>query len=246
MLTKLIKQEFLATARVMGILYLVMLVLAMGCQILAGNLGEWGDLARALFLLAELACALVTLPILILRFKQNLLGDEGYLMLTLPVSVHQHLWSKLTAAAAWSVLSTLMAALALNIVRYGSEWSDLPLIKINDKPVTFGGDILLLMELVVLALVGVCTICLQFYAALAAGHSFSRHKMAFSVAWFVGLNAATSFLIELLPSPELHFRGNVMSSVHQAVWIIIAGTVVVGAAYYAITAYCLERHLNLD
>ena len=246
MLKKLLKQEFLATARAMGILYLVMLVLAMGGQLMVGRLGDLGKLVQALCLLAAMACGLLSLPIMIVRFKQNLLGDEGYLMLTLPVSVHQHLWSKLIVSAVWSALSTLMTALSWNIILYGSEWEDVPLIKINDTPVAFGNDPLLVAELLVLGVVGVCTICLQFYAALAAGHSFSRHKMAFSVAWFVGLNAATSFLIELLPSPDFRFRVDLMSSVHQAVWLIIGGTAVVGAVYYAITVYCLQRHLNLS
>ena len=246
MLKKLLKQEFLATTRVMGILYLVMLVLAMGSQLLVNSLGELGELVRALILLLAMACGLATVPVMIVRFKQNLLGDEGYLMLTLPVSVHQHLWSKLIVSAAWSALSALMTTLALNIIRYGSEGADMPLISINGTPLTFGGDGLLVAELVVLGLVGVCTICLQFYAALAAGHGFSRHKMLLSAVWFVGLNAATSLLIELLPSPDLHFRGNLMADVHQAVWLIIAGTAAVGAAYYAITVYCLQRHLNLS
>lgn len=246
MLKKLLKQEFLATARVMGILYLVMLVLAMGSQLLVSSLGELGELVRALILLLAMACGVATVPVMIVRFKQNLLGDEGYLMLTLPVSVHQHLWSKLIVSAAWSVLSTLMTALALNIIRYGSDWEDVVLLKINDHPVSFGNDPLLLAELVVLGVVGVCTICLQFYAALAAGHGFSRHKMALSVAWFVGLNAATSFVIGLLPSPDFHFRADLMASVHQAVWLIIGGTAVVGAVYYAITVYCFQRHLNLS
>ena len=121
MLKKLLKQEFLATTRVMGILYLVMLVLAMGSQLLVNSLGELGELVRALILLMAMACGLATVPVMIVRFKQNLLGDEGYLMLTLPVSVHQHLWSKLIVSAVWSALSALMTALALNIIRYGSE-----------------------------------------------------------------------------------------------------------------------------
>lgn len=100
MLKKLLKQEFLATARAMGILYLVMLVLAMGGQLMVGRLGDLGKLVQALCLLAAMACGLLSLPIMIVRFKQNLLGDEGYLMLTLPVSVHQHLWSKLIVSAA--------------------------------------------------------------------------------------------------------------------------------------------------
>ena len=101
MLTKLIKQEFRATARVMIPMYLVMLALAVGARFFTDDLGDLGDLLKALCALAVLACILVNVAAMILRFKQNLLGDEGYLMFTLPVTVHQHLWAKLVAAVAW-------------------------------------------------------------------------------------------------------------------------------------------------
>ena len=44
--------------------------------------------------------------------------------------------------------------------------------------------------MVVLVFLGLVAMCLQFYSALAAGHSLPTHKMAWSVAWYFGLQFA--------------------------------------------------------
>ena len=101
MLRKLLKQEFRATARVMLPLYLVTFVLALAVrlvlllsqnQVLLDSVG--GRTLRAIllgvsvtaFVVATIATFLAALIQAVLRFRSNLLGDEGYVMFTLPVS----------------------------------------------------------------------------------------------------------------------------------------------------------------
>ena len=198
MLTKLIKQEFRATARVMIPMYLVMLALAVGARFFTDDLGDLGDLLKALCALAVLACILVNVAAMILRFKQNLLGDEGYLMFTLPVTVHQHLWAKLVAAVAWFAATLAISLGSLCILADSTAFTigaggiqvGIPLVSVHGVAVAFPDNGLFLLELAVLGFVAGCTLCLQFYAALAAGYSFSSHKMALSVVWFVLLSLA--------------------------------------------------------
>jgi hypothetical protein len=47
----------------------------------------------------------MTLIVLIQRFYKNLLGDEGYLMFTLPVQSWSHILSKLAVSMLWTVVS---------------------------------------------------------------------------------------------------------------------------------------------
>ena len=108
MLRKLLKQEFRATARVMLPLYLVTFVLALAVrlvlllsqnQVLLDSVG--GRTLRAIllgvsvtaFVVATIATFLAALIQAVLRFRSNLLGDEGYVMFTLPVSTHQLVWA---------------------------------------------------------------------------------------------------------------------------------------------------------
>ena len=107
MLMKLVKHEFRATGRVMGLLFLVLLAAAVGAnfsiQVLNGSslslLRILGALVMSAYVMAVIGVCFVCFFLMLQRFYRNLLGDEGYVMFTLPVSVHQHVWSKLMVTA---------------------------------------------------------------------------------------------------------------------------------------------------
>lgn len=109
MLTKLLKYEFKATARVMVPLYALAAFLACVAQMTLWEFAvESGNAPHGVSLLFLVAAAAamgaaiaVTVVLMIQRFRSNLLGNEGHVMLTLPVSVHQHILSKLIVAVLW-------------------------------------------------------------------------------------------------------------------------------------------------
>ena len=109
MLRKLMKHEFRATARVMLPLYLLLTVTALGARASISGLLETesvlvdilASLLVVAFGVAMAAVCLVSVFLMVQRFYQNLLRDEGYVMMTLPVSVHQHICSKLLLAVFW-------------------------------------------------------------------------------------------------------------------------------------------------
>ena len=111
MLRKLLKHEFRATARVMGPVYLVLLVTALGANLSTRGIMDssftilriLGGLLALAFVVAILAVCVVSFLLMLQRFYKNLLGDEGYLMFTLPVSVHQQIWSKLIVSSVWFI-----------------------------------------------------------------------------------------------------------------------------------------------
>ena len=128
MLRKLLKQEFRATARVMLPLYLVTFVLALAVrlvlllsqnQVLLDSVG--GRTLRAIllgvsvtaFVVAAIATFLAALIQAVLRFRSNLLGDEGYVMFTLPVSTHQLVWAKLITSVVWFFGAAVIDVLAV-------------------------------------------------------------------------------------------------------------------------------------
>ena len=98
MLRKLLKYEFAATGRYLLPLLCLLLVMAAaaGLSIRILSAGQAGRAAAALaaifvvlFFLSVMALAAVTVVLIVYRFYRNLLCSEGYLMHTLPVSVHQ-------------------------------------------------------------------------------------------------------------------------------------------------------------
>ena len=105
--------------------------------------------------------------------------------------------------------------------------------------------------------VGCCAMCLQFYAALAIGHSRPNHKMAWSVLSFFAIQFIMQFLggmgIMLLDESWFHhlllgWTDNIsgMASVHLGMVAMILGEVVVGAIFYVLTTWFLKKRLNLE
>lgn len=124
MLTKLIKHEFRATARIFAPLFGVALTLSAlswivvrlgGILVLSGGAGIGSPIFGAaagilvLFTVLSLFALMVSAVVItIQRFYKNLLGDEGYLMFTLPVTPGQHILAKLAAGVTWTAAALLL------------------------------------------------------------------------------------------------------------------------------------------
>ena len=110
MLSKLIKHEFRATSRIMWPVFLGMLALTALMRfsqlLLNGEHIPWllqliGVLLVIGFVMGLGALAFAPLVLSAVRWRDHVLKDEGYLTLTLPVSVHELLASKLIVSAVW-------------------------------------------------------------------------------------------------------------------------------------------------
>lgn len=96
MLGKLIKHEFRATGRLMAPLFGALLLLAVFSRVANQILQQVPNPTRVLYIvsvllaivyvLAGLGVMVFSTVLMIKRFHQNFLTDEGYLMFTLPVS----------------------------------------------------------------------------------------------------------------------------------------------------------------
>lgn len=266
MLRKLMKHEFRATGRVMLPLFGILLLTALAARFSVGVLLEqqgWlpnliGGLLLAAFFLAIVGVCVMSLVLMINRFRANLLGDEGYIMFTLPVSVHQQIWSKLIVSAVWFITAGLaVAAASFVLVAQQGFWQEISeLFREVFRQLTayyaFNGTAFLL-ECLCLVFVSCCVLCLEFYAAMAIGHSFASHKILYSILSFLGLQ----FVMQLLSGSVLVGTNypwfldtlpteNAMTAVHSVMLIALASTAVFGAIYYVITVLFLKKRLNLE
>ena len=113
MLKKLLKYEFKATGRVYGGLYLAILAVAvlMGVSFqIPALLVHTAPIAvlMLVYLALGVAIAVMTVLSIIQRFTRNLLGREGYLMHTLPVSNAQLILAKLIPSIVWVLCSIVV------------------------------------------------------------------------------------------------------------------------------------------
>ena len=274
MLRKLLKHEFRATGRIMLPLYLILLATAIGANFSTRGLLETdlkvldllGGLLVMAFAVAIIAVCVMSMVVMVQRFYKNLLQDEGYVMMTLPVSVHQQVWSKLIVSAVWFALTLVVVCLACLIMAFDVELVQqiaagfrelFQEIYRNLSTYYAINGTAIVAEFLVLCFGGCCAMCLQFYAALAIGHSFPNHKMAWSVLWFFLIQFIMQFLggmgIMLLDESWFHhlllgWTDNIsaMASVHLGMVTVILGEVVYGAVFYILTTYFLKKRLNLE
>ena len=265
MLRKLMKHEFRATGRVMGPLFGLLLIAAIAARFSVGVLLEssarflnlLGGLFTTAFVIAIVGVCVMSLVLMINRFRTNLLGDEGYIMFTLPASVHQQIWSKLIVSAVWFIATGLaVVAAGFILVAQQGFWLEIrrgfaEIFRHLTAYYAFNGTAFL-FELLALIFVGCCVLCLEFYAAMAIGHSFAAHKVLYSVLSFLGLQ----FVMQLLSGGILVGTNNDILVValpsdgvltmHSVMLTMIVSTAVFGAVYYVITTMFLKKRLNLE
>ena len=262
MLGKLIKHEFFATGRRLLPLCLVSLILGalanLGNQAqLSGATGVaefWSVLIQGLFFVALFAVVIGGFILLVQRFYANLLTDEGYLMFALPVSPHHLVLAKLITAVVWSLIITLVVFLSLVIyVLRSGDLSQFFRLLIEAVPLLTGRQAATLgsvfAECLLLGLLGFAGGYLVFYAALALGHSFARHKGLLSVVFFCLFGVLLQvflWLLVLVPNPVPSTITDPITLTHIVLWISIALEAAVGAVFYFLTVFALKRRLNLE
>lgn len=272
MLGKLIKHEFRATGRIL----LPLLGAELLLSVLAGfsvrgldrveNMGILGVMyvtTLVVFFLGLFALSVVAFVLMIQRFYKNLLRDEGYLSMTLPVSVDEQLFAKLIVSFVWFAAVGLLSIVSiLTVTSIGARFGgvvNVDIGEIRDAVQSVGGEIgggnllLFLLELLLLGFLGSCATCLRCYSALAIGHSAADHKMLLSFVAYIVIGFAlsvvrNSVLLGLLPSidPGAILAG--MSSALQFHALVFTGILVAAlycALFYFVTRWFLKNKLNL-
>ena len=113
------------------------------------------------------------------------------------------------------------------------------------------------LELLAVCFLGSCVLCLQFYAAMAAGHGFANHKKLWTVVlffalWFVmwwavaGIASLFDFMGWDYMLAQLTDSWDVNATMHFSMVISAVMEVLYGSVAYVITVLCLKRRLNLE
>lgn len=255
MLGKLLKYEFKATGRkflpIYGAIILISLLLNFGIR------NPQFDIITVLagFTLFGLVVALVVISLMtiIQRFKQNLLGDEGYLMFTLPVSTEKLILSKLITAAVWVIISFFVGMISGLVVAANEEFFHslreamdyLPWLwdNIRAEHITW-----LILGLICL-LLQLCYFILLVYTSLSVSQMavFNKHRGWISFISFIVLVTVVNIIVgyvfkAVFGTSEYFFLTNTTLVLRVAA--ITDGLLCAGM--FAATDYLLKRHLNIE
>ncbi|MEW4353693.1 ABC transporter ATP-binding protein [Streptococcus pneumoniae] len=181
------------------------------------------------------ALSISTLFLIIRRFKRSVYDREGYLTLTLPVSKHEIILSKLTSAFLWTILSTLTLIISVLLISLivGAGHIDWSLFKINTI------DWIGITQGLLYFFFSTISSILLIYLAISIGQLFNDNRVAFGFLTYFAITIIISIL-SLTISTTLNIGEDGFLS------YAITQDIVLSLLYYFGTYYILKNKVNLQ
>ena len=175
-----------------------------------------------------------TLILIIRRFKGSVYDRQGYLTLTLPVSEHQIILSKLLGAFIWSLASSLVFILSIYIILVltGANFLDIFSLEYLFK---FYMDSfwLSVISFILSTVAGILCI----YLSISIGQLFNEYRTALAVVAYIAIQVVLGFITLNL---RIDFDYN---------WVLsfeIFKDIILSVGFYLGTYYILKNKVNLQ
>ncbi|MBR2459908.1 MAG: hypothetical protein IKB34_01580 [Clostridia bacterium] len=271
MLRKLIKNEFVATAKTYLILILVCVafgVFTALSSILFGSLTDNPALMMlvtlpSLFLGSMLFPVAMAFPIFhsAWRFYKSMAADEGYLMHMLPVPTWMLVFSKGIVGTVWVLLSSLfgMASYVLSqatstIVLAGHDFtvSDaLGMIEALENMLKKGLNIdpnivFVIVNVALITLLSLILSILSIYLCIAIGQLWTAHRILGSVLAYFALNAVTNILVSVMLVLFVIIAVESLTAFNIVLSLCTLLTAACCVACYLVTVHLFKNKLNLQ
>lgn len=268
MFVKLMKYEMMSTARVFGVCYIALLAVSLLLLIpFHGALMSGSDVypaaggARGMFTVTLMmvyiglivAVCVVTLIFIIKRFHVNLLGSEGYLMMTLPVPSWELVLSKAVAALVWTFLSIVAIILSILIIGIGSVGlsnlgqmlAHIPDILDEFYRATGDHASAYVLPTILMFIFGVSAAVLQIYFSMMVGWQANKHKVLLSVVAFFVICAVISYVTAAIGG-NFDYLISATDYAMSGIWKGIAEDVVLTVIFFLGTTLLMKKRLNLE
>lgn len=217
MLKQLLKYEFKATKSLYFGLYLALALLSvvLGVSFRQENARAHSTsfqnlevILMVLYLSVIFAIAVLCFVSTVQRFYKNLLGREGYLMHTLPVTETQLILSKLLTSMVWVLCSGLVGIVCITgMVSIGvldaevlgtvdwDSWKQLWGMLYGELGTKFW---LVMFWTILINLARLASLILCVYAACMIAHQFKKQTMVAGILAFIGMNIVENQIDKLL------------------------------------------------
>ncbi|WP_343210449.1 hypothetical protein [Anaerolentibacter hominis] len=261
MLGKLMKYESKAMGRILLPLYIGLLVISginrIFLEFLSGSTvgSRISAITTVIYIFMIIAVSIATFILIIIRFYKNFLGDEGYLMFTLPVKTSANLNAKMLVSSLWSILSVIVVIVSLVILLMTSNgWNNITdgISFLSSQfwlEFSTSNGILIIIEFVIFMLTGVVFGPLLIYASAAIGQLIMKnHKVLGGFVGYLIISTAAqiiSLLFMFLPSMNIDNLSNT-AAVHLVLLMGIVMVAIMNVVLYFITHFVLSRKLNLE
>lgn len=265
MLIKLLKYEFKATARVFVFLYCLFAGLT-GLIVVSAGLSGFSEVARQILAVLVFVGALAFFPVVfglvclmvatvLIRFGKNILGDEGYITHTLPVSAEKLIISKVIVSVFWTLATCLWLGLCICVIAFDFTLlsvDNISFMEIADailRCISFSNVAEFIKQcvfLLAIQIVWFVKIYLIIYASMAVGYSFNGFRRAKSLGIFIVANYILSYVSSAVYKAFDITYGAVNFNFSPDWCVYFAYNIVVAAVMFFITAWFLKHRLNLQ
>lgn len=256
MLLKLLKYDFRAMWKQFSLVWGAALALALVNRFTVyGRIPLAGENASQLMVLTFgavlVAMFVIAVMFVIQRFSNGLLGNEGYLMHTLPVRPWELVASKLICGTVTWVGCGVVAVLS---PAFMLPWNLPDLLQFFLWQNIFRGirnhpDILVLMlESCLMVVSFIVQFIAAIYLAVSVGHLSPRFRRLISVAAFIGLYVLLVNVYDRVFScqPVQLLLDITTSTTYSSMLTAIAVMLIPAAVFLAAVCWILERKLNLE
>lgn len=216
-------------------------------------------IAMLVYIAILMAMFIIALIFIIQRFYKGLLGDEGYLMHTLPVHSWELIGSKLLCAVVTTIVSVLVALLSILLIVPWSKQDFQEVFRVLKFLFSHWSSevthmVLMIVEIILFLLVTFALGYLQLYLSMGVGHLFNKNRVAMSVVAYIGIQVVRgnvflrfwSWVMDFLNLQVVTESLSEVTRVHQFLWMAIVSELICCAIFFAGTNYILSRKLNLE
>lgn len=266
MLVKLLKHDLRATARV----YVPVILGFIGMCIINKISFETGInndfdnniiqvfaiVFMSFYVLCAIALAFAAQIFIAMDFYKTMTGNQGYLTHTIPVKTSTVINSKLIISIFWQLVTTLLIALSVCLLFVGhfdyyafhesfSEFKYL-MEEYAKMPIS-----LFIFEVIAAFVIGFFYSPLMYYASIAIGHLFQKHRLGASiltyfVIYFVIQTISSvvggAFGIFMVSGENME---NFWISYNKLMIVTLLFSVLTSIAFYIATNYIFKKKLNL-
>lgn len=212
----------------------------------------------SLYVLLAVALAITTFIVIIMRFYKNLLGNEGYLMFTLPVSVEENILAKLIPAITWFLGSCVLGIATIIPAFWGSYkdgWLSFKNFFLTPGAKVDFGIVVLTVLFIILSLTATF---LFYYFCMCIGQLFNSHKFIASTVAYIAITGILQVLLIIalfsIASLSFNYDSTFMRFIFnlsdmQSTYLILgvsdAVLLACSAGLFFLDSFILKKKLNL-
>ena len=277
MISKLVRFEARSTFRLLVIVWAAMLAMAILISAVALITGGAGyqdvmhsstplhvidkivnTLMWILYIALFVAQIVLTLAIVVLRFYRGLLGDEGYLMHTLPVNTRSLITSKGIISTIAILGSMIVGAVSISMIVLSFDPQALRMAledlaeAIKIEPLI----ILYIFEGLIAFLLSILAGVYQIYVSMAIGQMANRNRILISLGTYIGIGFVMSMfgtilgvLAPLTGLDQIIAEAVYNMNQHLIIQLVMIGVILSAAiplvVFHIVTEKLLSRRLNL-